>query len=323
MLQEHRNSIFQLIKDNWNKLGVWSELNSAMRLVLPEPGNEPDLRLDPGRWLVLPGLCCQAAGGRIESTIEISAAWLLLYTAAHVVDTIEDEDLDPLISKLGGSGAAINSANGLFLSAILQLQSMHEKDIPEDLAANITTDYLETILLMTSGQHLDLTIPQIDLYQWWQIAEAKSGGFFSLACRAGARLGTSDSQKVKSFSEYGFHLGLMLQILDDLEDFQLLLESKEGASRISLARSLAAAYASDVLPDETKDEFIQLARSDSPQKGMGDKLIGMLDDCGAGLYMLTELEKHFDLGMASLVEAQPASPAGEKLEGIIRALKLN
>jgi len=294
-----------------------------MRLVLPDPGDEIDSRRNPGRWVSLPGLCCQAAGGRIESTIEISAAWLLLYTAAHVVDTVEDEDLDPLISKLGGSGAAINTANGLFLSAILHLQSMPNKDVPEELAAKITTDYLETILLMTSGQHLDLTIPQIDLNQWWQIAEAKSGGFFSLACRAGSRLGTSDSQKVKSFSEYGFHLGLMLQILDDLEDFQLLLESKENASRITLDRSLAAVYASDVLPDTTKDELKQLVHPGSSRTGELDKLIGILDDCGAGLYMVAELEKHYDLGLACLSEADPLSPAGEELESMIRDLKFN
>ena len=294
-----------------------------MRLVLPDPGDEIDSYRNPGRWVGLPGLCCQAAGGRIESTVEISAAWMLLYTAAHVVDTVEDDDPDPLINKLGGSGAAINTANGLFLSAISQLQSMHDNDIPEDLAVNITTDYLETILVMTSGQHLDLTVPQIDLNRWWQIAEAKSGGFFSLACRAGARLGTSDMQKVKSFSEYGFNLGLMLQILDDLEDFQLLLESKESASRITLDRSLAAAYASDVLPDTTKDELKQLVRPGSSGAGELDKLIEILDDCGAGLYMVAELEKHYDLGIACLSEADPLSPAGEELESMIRGLKFN
>ena len=292
-----------------------------MRLVLPEPGNEPDLRLDPGRWLVLPGLCCLAAGGELEATLEISAAWTLLSTAAHIVDTIEDGDQDPQINLLGGTGAAINTANGLFLSAVLLLNSMQKKDIPKGLAAEITADYLETILIMTSGQHRDLIIPQMDLNQWWQVAEAKSGAFFSLACRAGAQLGAGDSLKFKAYSEYGFHLGLMLQIVDDLEDFQFLLKSSEIAPPKTLEGSLAVAYAYDVLPDLTKDEFIQLARSDSPQKGMGDKLIGMLDDCGAGLYMLAELEKHFDLGMASLVEAQPAPPTGEKLEAIIRALK--
>jgi geranylgeranyl pyrophosphate synthase len=248
---------------------------------------------------------------------------LLIYTAAHVVDSVEDGDYDPQISRLGGTGAAINTANGLFLSAVLHLQSIHKKDIPNDLAAIITADYLETIQIMTSGQYLDLTIPKIDLNQWWQIAGAKSGAFFSLACRSGARMGAFDLLKVKAYSDYGFHLGLMLQIFDDLEDFRFLVKSKEMSLPKNMQRSLAVAYAYDVLPDTIKVELNQLTRADERKKGSADKLIDILDDCGAGLYLVAELEKHFDLGIASLIEAQPEPPSGDKLEDIIRSLKLN
>lgn len=294
-----------------------------MRLVLPEPGEKPGSRRDPGRWVILPGLCCQAAGGAPESTLEITAAWTLLYSAAHVVDTIEDGDQDPQIGKLGGAGPAINTANGLFLSAVLQLESLHEKDIPNGLAASITTDFLKTILVMTSGQHRDLLNSQLDLNQWWQIAEAKSGEFFSLACRAGAQLGTSDIAKVNAFSEYGFHLGLMLQIIDDLEDYQLLLNSREIAAPGSLDRSLAVTYAYEVLPTGTKKELSQFIRSASSGEGSGDGLFDILDGCGAGMYLVAEIEKHYDLGVASLDRGSPTSPTKEKLESIIRALKLN
>jgi len=115
----------------------------------------------------------------------------------------------------------------------------------------------------------------------------------------------------------------MLQILDDLEDFQLLLESKESESHIILDRSLAAAYASDMLPDTTKDELKQLVHSGSSGTGELDKLIEILDDCGAGLYMVAELEKHYDLGLACLSEADPLSPAAEQIESMIRSLKFN
>jgi len=294
-----------------------------MQLVIPEPDDKSDSQQDPGRWVILPGLCCQAAGGKPESTLEISAAWLLLFTAAHIVDTIEDGEFDPRINRLGGSGPAINTANGLFLSAVMQLQSMGEKQIPKALAEKIIKDYLETILRMTSGQHLDLTIPQINLDQWWHIAEAKSGAFFSLACRSGAQLGTSDPLKVKSFSEYGFHVGLMLQILDDLEDFQMLLNTGEVASYITLERSLAAAYAYDVLPDKSKEEFVEFTRAGATGERTADKFLDILDDCGAGLYMVAELEKHYELGIASLREAQPVPRALEKLEAIIGGLKVN
>jgi geranylgeranyl pyrophosphate synthase len=294
-----------------------------MQLVIPEPDEKTDSERDPGRWVILPGLCCQGAGGKLESTLEISAAWMLLFTAAHIIDTIEDGDFDPQIDRIGGTGAAINTANGLFLSAVMQLRSMSENQIPKTLSEKITNDYLDTILRMTSGQHLDLTIPKISLDQWWQIADAKSGAFFSLACRSGSQLGTSDPRKVNAFSEYGFHVGLMLQILDDLDDFQLFLNSGEITSIIFLERSLAAAYAYDVLPDRSKEEIVRLSRAGAPGEEYADKLIDILDDCGAGLYMVAELEKHYEYGMASLSEAQPVSPALEKLEAIIGALKVN
>lgn len=312
-----------MIKNSWNTEDAWSDYVSTMRLVLPEPDLNKDSNRDPGRWVSLPGLCCQAAGGELETTLEISAAWLLLYTAAHIVDTVEDGDQDPQINLLGGTGAAINTANGLFLSATLLLNSMQKKVIPKDLAAEITTDYLQTILVMTNGQHLDITIPQIDLNQWWQIAEAKSGAFFSLACRAGAQFGTNDSQKIKAFSDYGFHLGLMLQIIDDLEDFHMLLRSMERLTPRFLDRSLAVAYADNVLPASAKIELTQIINTPLTQSGSRDKVVDLLDESGAGLYMVAELEKHFDQAKSSLVGAQPVQPAGEKLEAIIRALKLN
>jgi geranylgeranyl pyrophosphate synthase len=136
-------------------------------------------------------------------------------------------------------------------------------------------------------------------------------------------MGAFDLLKVKAYSDYGFHLGLMLQIFDDLEDFRFLVKSKEMSLPKNMQRSLAVAYAYDVLPDTIKVELNQLTRADERKKGSADKLIDILDDCGAGLYLVAELEKHFDLGIASLIEAQPEPPSGDKLEDIIRSLKLN
>jgi len=304
-------------------VGAWPEFVTAMRLVLPGHGDVKESRHDPTRWVILPALCCQAAGGKIESSLEISAAWFLLYTAAHVVDTIEDGDLDPKISELGGPGVAINIANGLFLSAIMQLQSMNEDIIPKELAAEITTDYLETILIMTSGQHLDLTHSRIKLNQWWQIAESKSGAFFSLACRAGAYSGASDHLKVNGYSKYGFHLGLMLQIIDDLEDFQYLSKPIENSIPNTIKNSLAVAYAYDVLPATIRDELTQLLVYESFRQLQRDTLIDILEDCGAGLYILAELEKHYELSLSSLLEVRPLSPAKGELEALIHSLKVN
>ncbi len=291
-----------------------------MRLVLPEgnggiaPGKESD------RWALLPGLCCQASGGEPDLTEEVSAAWFLLYIAAHLVDSVEDRDQVDEVKALGGPGPAINVANGLFLSASLILNKLHDKDQTKIKAQQLSSDFYNTILVMTSGQHRDINDHQLTLKQWWQVAEAKSGSFFSLACRCGAQLVIDDPVKITGYSDYGFHLGMMIQIRDDIEDLKIFLETELS---INLRRSLAVAYALEVLPETDKSQLKELIDITPHEPEMINIIIEMLNLSGAGLYMLAEMGRHYELGMSSLKNADPYSPAGKKLAALIRELKLD
>lgn len=293
-----------------------------MRFVLPVGSSGADPDKDINRWAHLPGLCCQAAGGDPESTVEISAAWLLLYIAAHIVDDVEDGDLSEEISSLGGPGSAINVANGLFLSAALSLNKLHEKDQTNILATQIISDFFETILVMTSGQHRDINYQEMTLEQWWQVAEVKSGSFFSLASRCGAQLGFADPIELKGYSDYGFHLGVMLQIIDDIEDLKQFISTEEIELLNNLQKSLAVAYALEVLPKVDASHLKEWIEFSPHEPEMVNRIIDMLDQSGAGLYMLTEMERHYELGMKSLESANPSSPAGDKLAALISSLKL-
>ena len=67
------------------------------------------------RWVDLPGLCCQAAGGNPEWANDLTAAWILFYSAAHLMDKVQDQDEpDPWWQKLG-PGVALSAATGLYL----------------------------------------------------------------------------------------------------------------------------------------------------------------------------------------------------------------
>ncbi len=323
MTQDPLHPLIQLIIDNWDNTSAWPEIIEAMRLVLPEGIGGSDPRKDPSRWALLPGLCCQAAGGDPDSTKEISSAWLLLYIAAHIVDDVEDGDLENDVKTLRGPGSAISVANGLFLSASLLLNNLHGREHAKRLAAQISADFYNTILIMTSGQHYDLMNEQLSLKQWWQVAEAKSGSFFSLACRCGAQLGVEDPEKIKCYSDFGFHLGLMLQILDDIEDLQPLFSSEDRELPINIQKSLAMAYAFDVLPETDRTELIERINTKPREQQRDESIAEMLDQCGAGLYMLAEVEKQFNFGMIALEMASPSSPAGERLETLMYQLKMD
>jgi geranylgeranyl pyrophosphate synthase len=78
-----------------------------------------------------------------------------------------------------------------------------------------------------------------DLSTCWQIAEAKSGAAFALACYAGARLATNRSDMLDAFFEYGRELGTIVQIDDDLED---LANISEHCSSWRMKKTLVNAY---------------------------------------------------------------------------------
>jgi geranylgeranyl pyrophosphate synthase len=322
LTQEQVHPFIQLINNNWNDTGAWPEFIEAMRLVLPvgKVGAEPDKEIS--RWVHLPGLCCQAAGGTPDLTNEVAAAWLLLYTAAHLIDNVEDMDLAEEVNALGGPGPAINVTNGLFLSAALMLNKFHEKVQKRNLASQISSDFYNTILIMTSGQHLDIANQQLTLEQWWQVAEAKSGSFFSLACRSGAKIGNNDLDKIKGYSDFGFHLGMMIQIIDDLEDLASVINHEETGFTVGFEKSLAVAYALEVLPEADKGQFMDWSLAAPREPDIVNGIIDILNQCGAGLYMLSESERHRNLALRSLEAACPSSPAGEKLSEYLRELGL-
>jgi geranylgeranyl pyrophosphate synthase len=316
-------SIIQFITDNWEYSSAWPDFIKAMRLVLPKENGGITPSKESDRWALLPGLCCQASGGESDLTAEVSAAWFLLYIAAHLVDSVEDRDQVDEIKALGGSGSAINVANGLFLSASLFLNKLYDQDQTKINSQQLISDFYNTILVMTSGQHVDINEHQLTLKQWWQVAEAKSGAFFSLACRCGAQLANDNSVKITGYSDYGFHMGMMVQIRDDIEDLKIILEFEESEIPINLQRSLAVAYALEVLPDAEKFQLKELTEITHHEPEMVNRFIDMLNQSGAGLYMLAEMERHYEMGMASLKSADPYSPAGEKLAALIRELKLD
>ena len=155
--------------------------------------------------LLLPILCCQAAGGDEDQATAIAAAWFLLYLAAKVLDDVEDGDVHQGPWSAMGAPQAINAATGLIFASQLALARLPRLGADRELALFLLEDFNHTTLRMCAGQQADLTegsqtsrrlaerlnlreVEQLPLERYFWIAGAKSGEFFALACRAGARI---------------------------------------------------------------------------------------------------------------------------------------
>ena len=168
----------------------------------------------------IPFLCCEANNGDPKRAVGVAAAWFLLQVAAHLLDKVEDQELELIGLPLRNQGVSTNLSTGLIFVAEWILNHLELDCVDPGAAWDIQRAFQETVLSVCSGQHLDLSLTSPDLPTCWKIAEAKSGSAFALACYVGTRVATSNSRQLDSLENFGRHLGTIVQISDDLKDLE-------------------------------------------------------------------------------------------------------
>jgi len=261
---------------------------------------------------VLPCLCCQAAGGDYEWAEDICAAWFLFHNAARLMDNVEDKEVSKNDMDVELS---LNAATGLFFSAQYGLYTLFDNPKTKHAALDIQQIFITKLLMMSEGQHQDIVCKHPGLEQYWQIAEKKSGSFFSLAALSGARLATTDKEKLNGFDQYGAHLGLLIQLVDDLEDVYCLMNSSLWVK--NMHKCLPFIYTHEVAQESEKQQLKKCMDDIINNK---EDIIHLLDRNGAVLYLLSEIERHSELAIAGLEKAGAMPPAVEKLHRIITTL---
>lgn len=187
----------------------------------------------------LPFLCCEANGVNPHRAVGVTSAWFLLQVAAHLLDKVEDQELEEIASPLRGQGMCTNLSTGMIFVAEWILNHLELDCIDAGAAWDIQRAFQETVLSVCSGQHLDLSITTPDLSTCWEIAEAKSGSAFALACYVGTRVSTHQSDRLHHLETFGRYLGTIIQISDDVLDLEADTKRRE---KNHLRSPLANAY---------------------------------------------------------------------------------
>lgn len=212
-------------------------------------------------FVLVPSLCCQSCGEPAERSIGVSIAWFLLQVSASLLDKVEDQELESVHLQTNDAGVITNLTTGLVFVAQWILNHLELDQVDAGAAWDIQRAFHETVLSVCSGQHLDLSVNAPDLSTCWQIAEAKSGAAFGLACYAGARLATNRSDVLDAFQRFGCELGTIVQIDDDIED--LADVALTGASW-RMNKTLIGAYMKFAAssPNNADDDRIACATQD-------------------------------------------------------------
>jgi geranylgeranyl pyrophosphate synthase len=322
LLKNLPDQIWRTIEGTWSASTAWPEFINAMQVIIPLGDTEGNNgKQDSSKWAVLPGLCCQSAGGQAEWANNISAAWLLFYIAADIMDTVEDLDQPDAWWQEFGPGTAVNMASGLYFTATRILDRLYHEQPTREAAAEIIEKLIDGFLIMCSGQHIDLSQDRFTLDEYWAISAAKSGQFFGMACWAGARIDNADTVKLDCYQDFGKHLGLLIQLLDDLEEFENLHNLNSELEWRNLQKSLPVIYTLEVVPDPVKTRFIECMKRAHQDPQAVDEVVQIMEECGVVLYLVAEIERISTSALSSLSSAGPEKNASQYLVRMVTHLK--
>jgi octaprenyl-diphosphate synthase len=161
-------------------------------------------------------LAAQAVGaGDLSGAVPLAAAVELVHTATLVHDDINDDSLRrrgrESVNAHWGQTFALLTGDFLFTKA-------YELMAPYGDLNKLTAEATVALVEGESLQAASARDNTLDRETYQRIIAKKTASLFRAAAMTGAAYGGGDSKQVDALGEYGFYLGVLFQIVDDLLD---------------------------------------------------------------------------------------------------------
>ena len=131
----------------------------------------------------------------------------------------------------------------------------------------------------------------------------------------------SDLSVLAAFADYGLHLGLLIQVMDDLDDIRRLHDLVPAQFKAKIKGSLPFIYTMELSPAHTQERLLDCLDSADKDRSAVDALVELLDECQAALYVMAEMEKQRGLALASLEQAGALEPYQDALAAMVMICK--
>jgi octaprenyl-diphosphate synthase len=247
--------------------------------------------------------------------LAVVAELIHLATLLHddVIDDGQERRGRAAPRKVWGNAASVLAGDLLLTHALERTAAAAPQAVLMDLFQTLRRLVDGEVLQLRGRTHLDV---REDVY--FRIVQEKTASLFVWAARAGASAAGAPIRAMNALGEFGDHVGVAFQLVDDLLDFEgdpraagktLLVDLVEGKVTLPLIRAIAASPALAV--------DVDAARSGDHQAAM--RVAEAVRASGACGGVRTLARERTARALATL-ELVPSGGARELLAGIAREL---
>ena len=188
----------------------------------------------PGKLLrpTLLLLACELAAGQsgrapdeaVRQAIPAALAVEMVHNFSLIHDDIEDGDEErhhqPTLWKLWGVPLAINTGDGLFALARLQLSHLRERGVAAETVLQLSAQLDATCVELCEGQHLDMRFEgrrDVTVAMYLDMIGRKTAALMDCAASIGSLIGApQDAGLSARLGSFGRALGMGFQLRDDM-----------------------------------------------------------------------------------------------------------
>ncbi|GII77558.1 (2E,6E)-farnesyl diphosphate synthase [Sphaerisporangium rufum] len=270
-------------------------------------------------------LCARAAGGDPAAAVPAAVAVEFTHNASLIHDDIMDGDRErrhrPTVWARYGVPMAVLAGDTLFGLAF-EVLTAPDAGLPPDACRHLA----RTLRHLMAGQCHDLRFaetetPPIDACL--AMMEGKTGALLGCACRLGALSADAPAGWDERFHEFGTHLGVAFQLVDDLLGIwgDPLLTGKPVGADLRARKRSAPVVAALSAPGAASGRLARLYAAPGPLDGGALELAAALvEEAGGRAFAAAEARRRIDMAWERLVSLDIPADARAELEQLTAQL---
>ncbi len=163
-------------------------------------------------------LSARAFGCQDDKPLELAAIIEFIHTATLLHDDVVDGSLLrrglDTANAIWGNEASVLVGDFLYSRSFQMMVSLQNMRVM-DILANTTNSISEGEVLQLMYVH----DPDITEQQYFEVIQRKTGELFCAATQLGAVIAERNEAEINALADYGMHLGLAYQLIDDVLDY--------------------------------------------------------------------------------------------------------
>jgi len=202
--------------------------------------------------------CASASFGSWTPAVPLAACIECLTTAMDLFDDLEEGDLRTY-NTLANPAQLTNAASALLMLGVSCLASSPCQ--PTALVAIRNISMAALAAADSQNEEAALLAPGVTLGQVLEMAAGKTARLASTVCETGALVGGAEGRLARRYAQFGFHVGIMAQLADDLVDFEEdLIHGRVSVPLVFYHRYVASCCEEQMAKDAAKQYAWLLAR---------------------------------------------------------------